>query len=64
MKASKATQARYWKVMLPVPEREILKRLARRQGLPVRSYCGLVLRDHIRNPKPPELVPLLDSDTQ
>ena len=50
---------RLWQVTLPKPEREALKRLAKRQGLPVRTYAGLVLRMQIKSPRPVELVPLL-----
>lgn len=58
---SRATLARYWDILLPKPERRELKALARRQGIPVRLYAGLVLRQQIRYPRPIELVPLREA---
>ena len=56
--------ARYWDVLLPKTERREIKLLARRQGIPARLYAGLVLRMQIHDPRPIELVPLREEETE
>jgi hypothetical protein len=53
---------RLWAIPVPRPEREALKVQARAQGLSVRAYCSLVLRNQLVRPRALELLPVMKGE--